>query len=238
MNKTEFVRQLESLLQDIPQAEREEALQYYNDYFDDAGAENEEEVIDTLGDPAKIAENIKKDLYGENEAEAATIKNPPLKYQGESSREQTGYQASADVQKKDGLFHRIGAWFKSLPTWGKVLAVIAGIILAPAIISIVSVLISATFSLVTGWFSLILGFAAASLALFIVLIILLIIGVMCLAQVPMGGVALIGAGLICGGIGILFLMLTVAMIKIATPAIFRGFLKICKTISGKKEVAA
>lgn len=37
MNRTEFMRQLESLLQNISATEREEALQYYNEYFNDAG---------------------------------------------------------------------------------------------------------------------------------------------------------------------------------------------------------
>ena len=64
MNRTEFMSQLEQLLQSITPAEREEALQYYNDYFDDAGAENEQAVIDALGNPAKVAENIKRDLPG------------------------------------------------------------------------------------------------------------------------------------------------------------------------------
>lgn len=36
MNRQEFMNQLEMLLSDISQAERDEALQYYNDYLDDA----------------------------------------------------------------------------------------------------------------------------------------------------------------------------------------------------------
>ena len=70
MSRTEYMRQLESLLQNIPDTEREEALQYYNEYFNDAGPENEQNVIEALGNPAKVAENIKKDIlwngYGEN----------------------------------------------------------------------------------------------------------------------------------------------------------------------------
>ena len=69
MNRTEYMRQLESLLQNISATEREEALQYYNEYFNDAGPENEQNVIEALGNPAKVAENIKKDIlwngYGE-----------------------------------------------------------------------------------------------------------------------------------------------------------------------------
>ena len=41
MNRIEFLRQLEVLLSGISQSEKEEAIQYYNDYFDDAGMENE-----------------------------------------------------------------------------------------------------------------------------------------------------------------------------------------------------
>ena len=62
MNRVDFMNQLESLLQSISSTEREEAIQYYNDYFDDAGKENEQEVIEALGNPARVAENIKRDL--------------------------------------------------------------------------------------------------------------------------------------------------------------------------------
>ena len=58
------MRQLESLLQNISATEREEALQYYNVYFNDAGPENEQNVIEALGNPAKVGENIKKDIFG------------------------------------------------------------------------------------------------------------------------------------------------------------------------------
>ena len=65
MNREGFMSQLEVLLADIPASEREEALQYYNDYFEDAGAENEPDVIQSLGSPRAIAENIKAEIKGE-----------------------------------------------------------------------------------------------------------------------------------------------------------------------------
>ena len=37
MNREEYMKQLEYLLQDVPDSEREEALAYYQDYFEDAG---------------------------------------------------------------------------------------------------------------------------------------------------------------------------------------------------------
>ena len=62
MNRAEFMSRLTTLLQDVPLAEREEAIQYYNDYFDDAGEENEAGVITALGSPEELAKSIKAGL--------------------------------------------------------------------------------------------------------------------------------------------------------------------------------
>ena len=68
MKRKEFLAQLERLLWDIPVQEREEALEFYNSYFDDAGEENESSVIQELGSPGKVAAIIKADL-GESRKE-------------------------------------------------------------------------------------------------------------------------------------------------------------------------
>lgn len=62
MNRAEFMRRLTELLYDVPPMEREEAIQYYNDYFDDAGLENESGVIASLGTPEELARAIKAGL--------------------------------------------------------------------------------------------------------------------------------------------------------------------------------
>lgn len=62
MDRAEFMRRLSDLLQDVPPAEREEALQYYNDYLDDAGEGNEAGVIASLGTPEELARTIKAGL--------------------------------------------------------------------------------------------------------------------------------------------------------------------------------
>ena len=59
MNRIEYMTKLASLLQDIPEVERRDAMKYYNDYFDEAGEENEEQVIREFGAPEEVAENIK-----------------------------------------------------------------------------------------------------------------------------------------------------------------------------------
>lgn len=62
MTRTEFMKQLQDLLSDISKNEREEALQYYNDYFDDAGPGEEARILTELGSPKQVARKIKAGL--------------------------------------------------------------------------------------------------------------------------------------------------------------------------------
>lgn len=67
MSRVEFMNELVYLLQDIADSDREEALQYYEDYFDDAGEENEDAIIRELGSPERVAAIIKSGLLGNDE---------------------------------------------------------------------------------------------------------------------------------------------------------------------------
>lgn len=64
MRKDEFFKQLEYLLQDIPDGDKEEALSYYRDYLEEAGSENEEKVMAEFGSPERVAAIIRADLSG------------------------------------------------------------------------------------------------------------------------------------------------------------------------------
>lgn len=76
MNKDTFLIQLEKLLYDIPRDERDEAMDYYRSYFDDAGTENEALVMEELGSPQEIAASIKEGLNAGGDM-SAFLKNPP-----------------------------------------------------------------------------------------------------------------------------------------------------------------
>ncbi len=230
MNRAEFMRQLERLLQNIPLAEREEALQYYNDYFNDAGEENEKDVIAALGTPARVAENIKRGL-GNNE------------YDGSSGERRSGNryavteydsaQKSGEAGKdkeKDGKKELSGGMIA--------LIIVLSILMAPIIFGVGSGLIGVLFSVVAAWFGLIVGFGLAAIILFCVLAILVVAGFSAMFSGEIiAGIGILGGGLICGGLAILFLMLTVAMSGIATPAIFRGIAGLCRRIFGKQQLA-
>lgn len=64
MRRAEFMKELEYLLQDIPDEEKEEALAYYRDYLEEAGDDNEEQVIREFGSPERVAAIIRSDLNG------------------------------------------------------------------------------------------------------------------------------------------------------------------------------
>ena len=75
MNRHEYMARLEAGLAGIPGGERDEAMAYYEEYFDEAGPQNEERVIGELGSPERVAEQIKADFaakeYGQPGASAA-----------------------------------------------------------------------------------------------------------------------------------------------------------------------
>lgn len=59
MNKNEFLQQLEAELADVSLEERMAALQYFTMYFEDAGPEQEQQVIGELGSPEKVAADVR-----------------------------------------------------------------------------------------------------------------------------------------------------------------------------------
>ena len=66
MNRNEFIEQLTWLLQDIPEEEREGAIEYYQDYFDEAQIGAEDETGEKLGSPEKVAAMVRDGLTGAN----------------------------------------------------------------------------------------------------------------------------------------------------------------------------
>lgn len=79
MRKYAYLARLEELLAALPAQERQEALNYYEEYFDAAGNENEEKTAEELGDPADVARNILEgegiEIPPQETASAAPVEN-------------------------------------------------------------------------------------------------------------------------------------------------------------------
>lgn len=65
MNREEYMAGLRKYLRGLPKKDYENAIQYFNEYFEDAGRENEEKVIKELGTPKQAASDILNNLLTE-----------------------------------------------------------------------------------------------------------------------------------------------------------------------------
>lgn len=71
MNRASFLKKLRGKLQRLPAHEIDAALAYYEEYFDEAGEENEQRVIQQLGSPSHVASQIMAD-YALKDLEATS----------------------------------------------------------------------------------------------------------------------------------------------------------------------
>ena len=77
MNRASYLKKLLGKLQRLPAHEIDAALAYYEEYFDEAGEENEQRVIQQLGSPSHVASQIMADsaLRDLDETSTSTKKN-------------------------------------------------------------------------------------------------------------------------------------------------------------------
>ena len=66
MNRNDFILELKKHLKGLSEAEIYEAISYYEEYFSEAGSENEDKVIADLGSPKDIAMKILGDCTMKN----------------------------------------------------------------------------------------------------------------------------------------------------------------------------
>lgn len=157
MNRIEYMTKLASLLQDIPEVERRDAMKYYNDYFDEAGEENEEQVIREFGAPEEVAENIKADLKGKTEntthGQQEEYQSAGQQYQmnHQENKQSSEYQyGTSDDQKKKNA--RIGKIVLIVA-----LAIIIGPVLIPIIGGILAAGLAMVLTIIVGVFALVIA---------------------------------------------------------------------------------
>ena len=64
MTREEYLNILQANLQYLPPQEAENIMEYYREYFDDAGVENAEKVMQELGAPEQLAKRAAADAAG------------------------------------------------------------------------------------------------------------------------------------------------------------------------------
>lgn len=259
MNRIEFMTELAALLQDIPVVERQEAMKYYNDYFDDAGEENEQQVIEELESPAKVAATIKADL-GVQEAER---QNGTYSEYRETGYRDTRFEKkdvpvgrnvdfNRENSEKTGGYHYAGGGYqnagydqkytKEEPPKSnsvlKVLLIIAVILFgAPIIIPVSVALIAVVFSCILAVFFIFLAVVVGSVAIAITGVILFCTGIITLIPEIAIGLALIGTGLILAVVGVIGTIAGIKLCIVVFPGIIRGIVWVLRKPFHGKAVA-
>lgn len=220
MNRLEYMRRLEELLSDLSQSEREEALQYYNDYLNDAGVENEQEVLESMGTPEQLAKVIKEGLGDSGSAGEFTETG----YHNETYTD----ERKNEVVKKEDKRRLSGGMI--------VLLILLCIMALPMLASMLASLFGAGVGVLGGLLGLFVGTAAAGIGLFAAGIGLLIAGMVQMAIVPLVGICLMGAGILLLGLSLLCIWLTVWLWGTVFPWIIRTVVNLCrKLLHGRRR---
>lgn len=228
MSRTEFMRRLEELLSDISQNEREEALNFYEDYFDDAGTENEQKVMESLGSPEKVAKIIKEGIGDGSEEQGAFTENGFETFENDPKEELAGYEG----RKKKSVFDK----FKQMGRSGWILTLILAVFVWPFIGSIVTAVGSVFLGLLVAVFVLIFGLAVAGIGVIAAggVLFASVIGLLILNPAH----ALLGAGisLVLIGIGVLLLVGGIWVVSKLLPILIRWITEGVSKIWRKNEV--
>lgn len=228
MNRMEFMQILESKLSDMPDSERKEALQYYNDYFDDAGVENEQEVMEALGSPEQVAKTLKSDLNGRENGEYTergyrtedSVENQPVGIRNQENQQNQKGQESEYGDKRNVP--------RENPLLKIILIVLICIILSPIIIPVGAAILGIAFGLLIAAIGIFLGAAISGIVFLIVGAICLIIGIVKVFINPLAGTVILGSSFLLLGLGIL---LTIFMIWICIrliPMMVRGIVRLIR----------
>jgi len=229
MNRVEYMKELEALLSDIPAEEREDAINYYNDYFDAGGEDNEEANIEALGSPEKLAQTIKLASGG---AEVVDGEFTEIGYNDDFSEKDNQIDKYAKVtaantgkgkDKKPKKEKSVGTIVLIV-----ILAIFASPIILPLLIAFVATVFGLGIALIAVIFAIVVSIIAVGVSGIIVGVVGLISGIAALITNPFGALFVIGVALVAFAIGILFIIGCVALAKKAFPSLVRGIVSLCK----------
>ena len=236
MNKETYLQELRKALKVLPQTDRDEAIEFYEEYFDDAGIENEAKVIEELGDPKVLGKKILIDVVDrqyapsgevqENAMMAAPVAASQQNYQEipQGMPVQNGTAAGAQQGYGQQGFQQ-GAPMpevqpKKEPSSGLtalkiVLAALFAIPLSPVIFALLIVTCVLIFVIFVTFGSLVLAGIGVMIGGFVTAI----AGIIAFFVSPVGGMIVLGSGLACFGVGLFMVIGFVALMRLVAKAL-------------------
>ena len=259
MKRDDFINELERLLMDIPEGDRIDAIEYYYDYFDEAGIENEQKVIRELGSPERVAQTIKENLgvsgYDESRhyskrreySEPRDYSEPGNYSEPENYSEPGNYDEPRDYDKttsdtetskreseRAGTCDEPDAHSNTSKTSWILIAIIA-VLTFPLWIGVVAGLFGAVVGIIGGLFGLVAGLFGAAFGL-------IIGGIACAIAIlfraavvgPAEVLVTIGVSALLIAVGLLLAMLFVLLVGKWIPSWIRAIVKGVKGLISRK----
>lgn len=289
MNKETYLQELRKGLKILPQYDREEAIEFYEEYFDEAGVENEAKVIEELGEPKILAKKILVDVvdrkYEETMAASsgnalAVVPSPIVSGAGTSAAPQfqqvqgteipqaqgapvfgaqsgqytqaqgaqyaqaqgaAGYGAQANPnyeqafngQPAEDKKSKKGDQPSALKTLWIVLAAIFALPLSPVIFALLIVACVMIFVA----FIVLISFLIAGISILVAGIGTSIFGIVAFFMNPAAAMVVLGGGLVCFGLGIFFVLGSLALIRLVAHGLAKGFGRIVHKRNRKNKAA-
>lgn len=247
------MERLGELLESVPDGEREEALQYYNDYFDDAGEENEESVIQELGCPEQVALRIEAELseadseYSErgyedvrfrdaqelvSHSQSSTANNGANNTQTDWNNDSNGAQSSWNNAPQPNRTSQPEAK-KPINIWKIVAIVLLCIFAAPIIIPLCIAAIVVVAALIISVVAVCFGIVVAGFAILFAGIVVIGVGLAKLFVAPAIGLAVGGVGFLLFALGVLLSLVTLWCAVKVVPWVIRGIVSLIRRLVGK-----
>lgn len=235
MTREEFLRRLAELLRDVTDEERAEAIRFYEEYLDDAGPQQEAQVLAELGSPEKVAAIIRANVPGsrvqqETAAQEAQAAGPA----GSGAPPASSAAAGASIPLPP--YARPGAAPPAPPRKGMsdrtILLIILAVVLFPLWIGLAGAVFGVLMGIVGAAFGFFFGGVGTVIGIVTVLV----------ANTPAAFGAGIPVGLFMVGLCLLGLALGIALIAAAVwlvawllPACWRLAKRAWRALTGKKE---
>lgn len=234
MRKEEFLKELEALLQDISEQERAEAMQYYTDYFDDAGSDKEEQIIEELGSPQKVAKTIQAGL-GETDGEFSERGYRDQRFE---QNQELGPRAVSAKGQQGARSGQTPAPKKKSNGWKIACIILLCLFFAPIILPVGIAAAAVLFAFLICLVALAVAVGATALGLLVAGVAIVVVGLVKAFMMPAAGVALAGVGFLILALGILAaVVITWCCVKFL-PWLIRGIVKLLKYPFRNREEAA
>lgn len=242
MNRAEFMEELEYLLSDIPDGEKSDAIEYYRDYLEEAGTENEEQVIREFGSPERIASIIRSEISGNMKDGGEFTENGYMDERFKDPNYQMAKRYDYPETVDDHTEDTQGSYEtdKRKKENSRAVKITLWIILLIAASPILLGLGSSLAGIVTGILGCLLVLVilvGAMTAVFLVLgFIMALAGIVSMAIHPISGILLFGLGILFLGLGLFALAVSGAFYGKFLPFLFRSMVNIIsRFIYGRRK---